>query len=151
MNQLMNWRPRFDSLLPRNFLEDWMKDAFEGGRLSSFLEEARYPHANVAETENEYCITLELPGMDRADVEVKLTGDHLVVSGERRQEHKEEDKQYHRIECTYGSFERTFLLPAGLKKDPEGIVATFDKGMLEIRVPKVEPQPVTKIPVHGSE
>ena len=146
MTQITPWRSRLESLFSKPPFEDWMRDAFEEGRLPANLGET-FPRADVAETEDEYLISIELPGMKEEDIEVKLTGDQLLISGERKQETKTDDKRFHRVECSYGAFRRTFELPAWAKKDPESIHAKFENGMLEIRIAKVEPQPVAKIPV----
>lgn len=149
MTQLLPWRSPLEAVFAKSPFEDWLRDFFEnGGRaVPSLLSETRFPKTDIAETENDYLISLELPGMEEKDIEVKLTGDHLLVSGERKQEKKQEGKHFHRLECSYGAFQRTFELPTAVRKDPESISASFKNGMLEIKVPKVEPQPVAKIPV----
>jgi HSP20 family protein len=74
--------------------------------------------------------------MTENDVKIELEDTVLTVSGERRAEHEEEKEGYHRVERAFGSFSRTLTLPKGI--DPESITASFDKGVLEIRVPKPE-------------
>lgn len=155
MTQLMPWRSPLESVFARSPFEDWLRDLFvvENGRFSlpSLLRETRFPRANIAETENDYLITLELPGMEEKDIEVDLAGDNLLVSGERKQEKEEKGKHFHRLECSYGSFQRSFELPATVRKDPESISATFKNGMLQVKVSKIEPKPVAKIRVKSSK
>jgi len=149
MTQWMPLRSRLESLFSRSPFEDWMR-AFADGRLPALLREKRFPHADIAETENEYLISIELPGTKEEEVEVRLIGDRLLVSGGRERETEREGKQFRRMECSHGAFRRSFELPASVRKDPESIHATLENGMLEIRVSKIEPDPVIRIPVKSS-
>lgn len=137
--------------LPDNPLETWMREFFEDGmRPMSRAEFPFVPVANIAETDKEWLVSMELPGMTDADVDVRLSGMQLIVSGERKKEKETKDRQFHRIESTYGAFERRFELPADVRTDADGVKANFQKGLLEIRVAKIEPKPMTKIPVKTS-
>lgn len=129
----------------------WLRDFFEDGARNDARPELRFlPIANIAETEKDWVVSMELPGMNENEVDVRLSGNYLVVTGERKQEKETKDKQFHRIESSYGSFERRFELPMDVRTDADGVKATFKNGMLEIRVGKIEPKPVTKIPVKSS-
>jgi HSP20 family protein len=83
---------------------------------------------------------LNSPGLEEKDIDVSLSGDILTIKGEKKQEKKEEKKEekdhYHYAETFYGSFQRSFRLPAGVKAD--NIDAHFDKGVLKIALPKTE-------------
>lgn len=105
------------------------------------------PAMNVSENEKEYVVTLDLPGLDENDFDIQLMGNRLVISGERRWKEEKKEKEYVRVESQYGSFTRTVDLPDGSKTQPEKIAATYEKGILEIVVPKSEPTPSTKIKV----
>ena len=94
------------------------------------------PPVDIAETENEYIIKVELPGLKKEDVNVTLNNGVLTISGERKQEKEEKNHQYHRVECSYGSFSRSFSLPGGV--DSERIDAEFRNGILRVRVAKSE-------------
>jgi HSP20 family protein len=155
MTWLTPWRRRPES--PAELMqamapfESWWRDFFEENeRMPAAFSGRNLPRADVAETDKEFLVTLELPGIEENEVEVKLTGSTLTVSGERKQKKEDKDKHFHRIETTYGAFERRFELPQGARKDPESVKATFQKGLLEIRVPKAEPRPAVKIPVKAS-
>ena len=93
---------------------------------------------------------LELPGMEAKDVDVSVTGDMLVLKGEKRQEKEEKDKNYHFSERAYGSFQRAFELPTSV--DRGKITADFSKGVLTITLPKTAEaqQPTKKISVKAS-
>jgi HSP20 family protein len=92
------------------------------------------PAVDVVEKENEFRITAELPGLDEKDVEVSVADDVLSIRGEKKEEREEKAKNYHLSERRYGSFQRTFQLPAGI--DAEKIAATFQKGLLTVTLPK---------------
>jgi len=92
------------------------------------------PPIDMSEDEKAYKISAELPGLDAKDVEVSVSGDRLVLKGEKRQEHEEKNKNYYHSERTYGSFQRSFELPASVDRDK--IAADFSKGVLTITLPK---------------
>ena len=108
------------------------------------------PAIDMSEDEKMYKISAELPGMEAKDVDVSVTGDMLVLKGEKRQEKEEKDKNYHFSERAYGSFQRAFELPASV--DRGKIAADFSKGVLTIILPKTveAQQPTTKIAVKAS-
>ena len=87
----------------------------------------------------------ELPGMTQNDIELNLQDNVLTLKGEKKQEKKEEKEDYHRIERSYGSFTRSFTLPAGVKQ--EDVKATFKDGILEISMPKSEEAKPKKIAI----
>jgi HSP20 family protein len=101
------------------------------------------PAIDMSEDEKAYKISAELPGLDAKDVDVSVSGDMLVLKGEKRQEKKEKDKNYHYSERSYGSFQRAFQLPASVDRDK--LAADFSKGVLTITLPKTaEAQKPTK-------
>lgn len=129
--------------------ERWMREMFDGDATNEGAEARFLPVANVAETDKDWLVTLELPGMDEKEIDVRLHGTQLVVSGERKHEQTTKDKQYHRIETSYGMFERRFELPPEVRAEPDAVRATFHKGLLEIHVQKREGKPMARIPVRG--
>jgi HSP20 family protein len=92
------------------------------------------PPIDMSEDDKAYKISAELPGLDAKDVEVSVSGDRLVLKGEKRQEQEEKNKNYYHSERTYGSFQRSFELPASVDRDK--IAADFSKGVLTITLPK---------------
>jgi HSP20 family protein len=92
------------------------------------------PAIDMSEDEKAYKISAELPGIDAKDIDVSMSGDMLVLKGEKRQEKKEKDKNYHFSERAYGSFQRAFELPASV--DRGKVAADFSKGVLTITLPK---------------
>jgi HSP20 family protein len=92
------------------------------------------PAVDVSEDEQAYRITAELPGLDEKNIEVSLSGDCLVLKGEKGQEKEEKRGNSYLSERQYGSFRRTFRLPDGI--DQGKIAATFAKGVLTVSLPK---------------
>ncbi len=99
---------------------------------SGFLK----PSINVGGNEKEYSISVEIPGVDEKDVKVELRDNTLTISGEKRQEKEDKQKDFYRIERSYGSFRRVLTLPDDA--DQNGIKATFRKGVLQLTIPKTE-------------
>lgn len=94
------------------------------------------PPVTVAETSDELIFTAELPGLSEENVTIELENDVLTISGEKTEERTEgeEERNYHLWERVYGSFRRSFTLPRAVAADQA--TARFDKGVLEIRLPK---------------
>jgi HSP20 family protein len=105
------------------------------------------PAIDMSEDEKAHKISAELPGIDAKDIDVSMSGDMLVLKGEKRQEKEEKDKNYHFSERAYGSFQRAFELPASV--DRGKVAADFSKGVLTITLPKTAEaqKPVKKIEV----
>jgi HSP20 family protein len=103
------------------------------------------PSVDVSETQTETVVRAELPGMTQDDIELNLQENVLTLKGEKKQEKKEEGENFHRVERTYGSFSRSFSIPAGVKA--EDIKATFKDGVLKITLPKPEEVRPKKIEV----
>jgi HSP20 family protein len=94
------------------------------------------PTVDIFEEGHDIVMKAELPGMNKEDIEVNITDDIITLSGEKKKEEKIEKKNYHRLERSYGSFVRSFRLPAEVQT--EQVKAQFKDGILEIRVPKTE-------------
>ena len=94
------------------------------------------PPVDIEENGREYVIKAELPGMKKEEVKLKVEGGTLMISGERKAEKEENDKKYHRLERSYGTFQRSFTLPEGTL--PEKISAEFKDGVLLVHLPKDE-------------
>lgn len=105
------------------------------------------PAIDVSEDDKVYKITAELPGLEAKDLDVSISGDTLVIKGEKQQEKEQKDKNYHVTERTYGSFQRAFALPEGVARDK--IAADLSKGVLTVTLPKTAEaqQPTQKIEV----
>ena len=93
------------------------------------------PSMDLVETDEHFVLRADLPGLSEADVSIELEDNVLTVSGERKAEH-EEKEGFYRVERSFGQFRRSLTLPEGVNAD--AITATFDKGVLEVRIPKPE-------------
>jgi len=94
------------------------------------------PSVDLAENDDSYEVKAEIPGMKREDIKVSYRDDVLTLTGEKKQEKENKDKNYHRIERAYGRFERSFWLPKEVKADE--IKAQYKNGVLSISIPKAE-------------
>jgi HSP20 family protein len=92
------------------------------------------PAMDLVETADHYILRADLPGLSDEDVNVQLEDNMLTISGERKAEHESKQEGYYRLERAFGAFSRSLTLPDGVK--PDGVQAHFDRGVLEIRIPK---------------
>jgi HSP20 family protein len=106
------------------------------------------PALDVYEAEDRLELTLDLPGIEPDAVELTVEDSVLSISGTRRFRSDVSEENYRRVERRYGSFTRSLVLPA--TADPEGIKASFDKGVLTIEVPKREEAKPKKIEIKAS-
>jgi len=108
------------------------------------------PAMDLVEAGDHYVLRADLPGLSEEDVKIEVEDDVLTVSGERKAEHEQRGEGYHRLERSYGSFSRSLTLPDGV--DPEAVQASFDRGVLEVRIPKPEERKPRRVAIsvgHG--
>jgi HSP20 family protein len=103
------------------------------------------PAMDLVETDDSFVLKADLPGLAESDVNIELDDNVLTISGERKSEHEDRKAGYCRVERSYGSFRRSLTLPEGV--DPESVKATFDKGVLEVTVPKPAQQTPRKVQI----
>jgi HSP20 family protein len=150
---IIPWRRQESALALQDEFDELFKSfgepLFNGlrNRLPATFQGRGFPPLNLSESEQHYTVAVELPGMDAKDINIEVMGNQLHISGERKWEDEKKGKEYHRVESQYGKFSRTLTLPENLRLDRESIDATFQKGVLEIKLPKVEPTPAAKIPI----
>ena len=113
-------------------------DFFRGDLVdnSSFSSGNWYPVVDLSETDDSYIIRAEIPGMKKEDVKITLHDTLVTIWGEKKSEAEERKGTYHRIERSYGSFERSFNLPGAVKSGD--IEAKYNDGLLTITLPKTE-------------
>ena len=95
-----------------------------------------YPAVDIYETKDAINIDVELPGMDKKDVKVKIENNVLTISGEKKSEREEKGRNYRVVERSFGRFERSFIIPDTV--DTKNVKAKFEKGILKITLPKKE-------------
>jgi HSP20 family protein len=103
------------------------------------------PAMDVVETDEHFVLRADLPGMTENDVNIELEDNVLTVSGERKAEHEQRGEGYYRVERPSGSFSRSLTLPEGVNAD--AIQASFDNGVLEVRIPKPEQHKPRKVQI----
>ena len=94
------------------------------------------PPVDIKETENELIVKADVPGLEMKDIDVKLENGTLTLRGERKFEATKDEGGWHRVERSYGTFERVFTLPDSV--NPEGVKADYKNGTLTITLPKKE-------------
>ncbi len=94
------------------------------------------PPVDITETEDALVLAFDLPGLAEEDIQLELDDNVLTVSGQRERKHEVKQDDYFRFERRFGSFSRSVALPSGVKD--EGIQATYENGVLEVRVAKPE-------------
>ena len=104
-----------------------------------------HPAMDLVETDEHFVLRADLPGVDENDVKVELEDNVLTISGERRHEQEVRNGGYYRIERPSGAFGRTLTLPEGV--DADAVQASFDKGVLEVRIPKPEQRKPRKVAI----
>ena len=92
------------------------------------------PAMDLAETEDHLVLTADLPGLGEEDISIEIKDGVLTIAGERRDSSEHSGKGYHRVERSFGRFSRSLTLPDGI--DAESVAAGFDRGVLEVRIPK---------------
>jgi len=92
------------------------------------------PAMDLVETDEHFVLRADLPGLTQDDVKIELEDQVLTVSGERKAEHEENREGFYRVERSFGNFSRSLTLPKGVEAD--AVSASFDNGVLEVRIPK---------------
>ncbi len=135
MTVLTRWEPfREFSTLQDRMNRLFRESHNDAGRDESLTTSSFAPAVDVYEDEHKVALKIEVPGIDEKDIDVQVENNVLTVHGERKIEKEEKEENYRRVERQYGSFTRTFTLPHTV--DTENVAATYDKGVLNINLPK---------------
>jgi HSP20 family protein len=103
------------------------------------------PAMDLVETDDHFVLTADLPGLTQEDINLEFEGDVLTLSGERKHSHQDRREGFYRLERATGTFSRSLTLPEGI--DPEAVQASFDRGVLEVSIPKPEERKPRKISI----
>ena len=146
---IQKYQDSFSDMMPGSFstmLDRFFNDSLASrGRVASFS-----PQVDAYETENGYEIEAALPGMKREDIKVDFHQGRLTIAGERQFRNEQNQRRYHVVESSYGSFRRSFQLPDTV--DPSKIEASFEDGVLHVTVPKDEQKTMRhQIQVRGGQ
>lgn len=144
--RITKWQPYSDMVSMydrwnRLFSEDMFDESFKSG----LAPIAWRPMTDIYETKEGYVFKIELPGFKKEDIKVEFSGDTLTLSGERKQEEETKNENVHRLERSYGMFERSFTIPKNV--DAKKIDASLKDGILLLTIPKVEEARTKAIPV----
>lgn len=131
---------------PSEIINQWFEDIFEPNFSLSPLIKETYPKIDMKETEKEFIINAEIPGVDKKDIKLEINDNLLTISFEKKQEKDEKGKEGWRIiERSYGKFSRTIALPQPVKND--GAKATYKDGVLKITLPKQKETKINEIKI----
>jgi HSP20 family protein len=139
---------RWDPARELDTLQSDVNRLFDGffGRSASPSSGRRWiPAMDLVETEDHLVLRADLPGLDREDIEIEVKDNVLTVAGERKAEHEEKGEGFHRVERAFGRFSRSLDLPHGIAA--EEVDARFDRGVLEVRIPKPEERRPTRVEI----
>ena len=130
-----------------NRLFNTVFDAPPGGNGGSTMRRWM-PAMDLVETDEHFVLRADLPGVTEDDIKIEFEDGTLTVSGERKAEHESGNEGYYRVERAFGAFSRSLTLPQGI--DPEAVTANFDRGVLEVRIPKPEQRKPRRIEIGGA-
>ena len=124
-------------------------DQFFSDQLPELFTQDLLPRTNIAEEDKALTVSLEMPGLEQEDIDVRVENDHLIVRAERKSQVEDSDARWHRVEQRYGSLSRTIALPKGVQTDD--IDAVYKSGILTLTIPKAEKATPTRIEVRGDK
>ncbi len=134
MTMITRWDPFRELSTLQDRMNRLFNDQFGTITRDESLTGAFVPPVDVYEDENSIQVRMEVPGIEEKDIDIRLENQVLTVRGERKFEKEEKEENFHRIERRYGSFTRSFTLPATVNS--EDVSADYDKGVLKIRLAK---------------
>src|SRR5438876_7206139 len=151
MTMLTRWDPFREFVTLQDRMNRLFREPFAPeGREESLTTTTFAPPVDVYEDDHNVVLTIEVPGIDEKDIDVRIENNTLTVHGERKLEKEEKEENYRRVERQYGSFTRSFTLPSTV--DPEQVSANYEKGVLKIKLAKKAEAKPKQIKVNvGSE
>ena len=143
---IVRWEPLRELSSLQSEMNRLFNTAFDTPSPASGTVARRWmPAMDLVESADHFVLRADLPGMGEDDVQIELEDGTLTVSGERKSEHEEREEGFHRVERSFGAFSRSLTLPKGI--DGDAVSASFDRGVLEIRIPKPETQKPRRISI----
>jgi HSP20 family protein len=144
--KITRWQPYSDLV---NMYDRWNRlageDLFDESSKNGLTPSSWRPMTDIYETKDAYVFKIELPGFKKEDIKVEFSGETLTLRGERKQEEETKNENCHRLERSYGLFERSFTIPKNI--DSKKIDATLKDGILMLTVPKIEEAKTKAIPI----
>src|SRR5579862_557506 len=151
MTLLTRWDPLRDLATMQNRINRFVRESYSPEGPEEALTTTSFaPPVDIYEDEHTIALKMEVPGIDEKDIDVRIENTTLTVHGERKFEKEEKEENFRRVERQYGSFTRSFTLPNTV--DTEKVSATYDKGILKIKLSKKAEAKPKQIKVNvGSE
>jgi HSP20 family protein len=140
---IVRWDPFSDLVQFRDEIGRWLESPAEKDKERKSAAWA--PSIDIKETDKDIVVKADLPGMDIKDIDVSVDADSLIIKGERKMEKEEKEKDYVRVERSYGSFYRSFNIGVPIKEDE--IKASYKNGVLDVIVPKAEVKKAKKVEI----
>jgi HSP20 family protein len=143
---IVRWEPLRELSSLQSEMNRLFNTAFDAPSGSSGPVTRRWvPAMDLVESGDQFVLRADLPGMSEEDIQIELEDGTLTVSGERKAEHEQREEGFHRVERSFGAFSRSLTLPKGI--DGDAVSASFDRGVLEIRIPKPEERKPRRISI----
>ncbi len=145
---MIRWEPIGELHSIQNEMNRLFNTVFEAppqGNRPDSMQRRWMPAMDLVETADAFVLRADLPGLSDDDVEISLEDNVLTISGERKTKHEEYSEGYYRIERGSGAFSRSLTLPEGV--DASAVRASFDRGVLEVRIPKPEQRKPRKVAI----
>ncbi len=136
MANINRWEPFQDALTLREAMNQLFEDSFVRDQPASRNGKGFVPALDLSETPDAFVVEAALPGLKPEDLNITVENNVLTISGEMRQSNQTKERNYHRVERRYGSFQRTVSLPNTVKAD--AINASLENGVLHLNIPKAE-------------
>ena len=146
---IVRWEPLRELGTLQSEMNRLFNTVFDGPAPGGSTMRRWMPAMDLLESGDDFVLKADLPGVSEEDVSIELEDSTLTISGERKAEHQAEGEGYYRVERSTGSFSRSLTLPKGV--DPEAVTAHFDRGVLEVRIPKPAERKPRRISIGGTE
>jgi HSP20 family protein len=142
---IVRWEPLREFGTLQNEMNRLFDTVFDAPAPGNRTARRWMPAMDLVETGDHFVLRADLPGLSEDDVKIEFEDRTLTVSGERKVEHESKNEGFHRVERAFGAFSRSLTLPEGV--DPEAVTATFDRGVLEVSIPKPEARKPKRIEI----
>ena len=143
---IVRWEPLRELGTLQSEMNRLFNTVFDGPTPNGTATMRRWmPAMDLVESGDHFVLRADLPGMGEDDAKIELEDSTLTISGERKSEHESKGEGFYRVERATGAFSRSLTLPKGV--DPEAVSARFDRGVLEVRIPKPEQRKPRRIEI----
>ena len=146
---VVRWEPLREFGTLQNEMNRLFNTVFDAPAPGNGTARRWMPAMDLVETADHFVLRADLPGMSEDDIKIEFEDRTLTVSGERKSEHESKTEGFHRVERAFGAFSRSLTLPDGV--DPEAVTASFDRGVLEVSIPKPEARKPRRIEIGANQ